>query len=150
MPSSIRVRAAAASRSAGFSSGNTASRIWLGVIRPRPAASNSSSSLATANRSSAGRSDTPESARPALAKVCSTAVRPSLPNSSRSVWRMWRRIAERARPVTVSERQSAGMTGAGPVITCTTSPLLSGVRSGFRSPLIFTPMAVSPTSVWTA
>ena len=60
------------------------------------------------------------------------------------------RMAERARPVTVSERQSAGACDFGPRTTSTTSPLVSSVRRGLSSPLTFTPTQVSPTSVWTA
>ncbi len=59
-------------------------------------------------------------------------------------------MAERARPVTVSERQSGADTGLGPRITSTTSPFCSTVRSGRSSPLTFTPTVVSPMSVWTA
>ena len=40
-------------------------------------------------------------------------ARPRRVNSSFSVWRMWRRMAERARPVTVSERQSGGTSRLG-------------------------------------
>ncbi len=87
---------------------------------------------------------------PAASKVWSTVARPRRVNSSFSVWRMWRRMAERARPVTVIERQSGGTTGLPPRITSTTSPFWRTVRKGFSSPLIFTPMVVSPMSVWTA
>jgi hypothetical protein len=37
-----------------------------------------------------------------------------------------------------------------PRITSTTSPFCRPVRSGFSSPLIFTPMQVSPMSVCSA
>ena len=63
---------------------------------------------------------------------------------------MWRRMAERARPVTVSERQSTGISRLAPRMISTTSPFCSWVRIGLSSPLILAPTAVSPTSVWTA
>ncbi|MNT99055.1 hypothetical protein D3C72_2418000 [compost metagenome] len=63
---------------------------------------------------------------------------------------MWRRIAERARPVTVRLRQSVGTSRLVPRMISTTSPFCNAVRIGFSSPLILTPTAVSPTSVWTA
>ena len=149
-PSSMRTRAEAATRSLSFKPGNTLSSTWVACTRPRPTCSNSSSSLGWAKRSSAGRSDTPARSRSALAKAWSTAARPSRTNSSRSVRRMWRRMAERARPVRVSERQFAGTAGLWPRITSTTSPLDRGVRSGRSSPLILAPTVVSPTSVCTA
>ena len=63
---------------------------------------------------------------------------------------MWRRIADRARPVTVRDRQSAGISRLAPRMISTTSPFCSWVRIGFSSPLTFTPTAESPTPVWTA
>ena len=52
-----------------------------------------------------------------------------------------KRMAARALPVTVRFSQSVGTRGLAPRITSTTSPLVSGVRSGLSSPLIFTPTA---------
>jgi len=113
-------------------------------------ASNNSSSAATPNLSKAGRNETAARDLPARSSVWSMEARPRRMNSSFSVWRMWRRMAERARPVMASERHSGCAVGVGPRITSTTSPLVSGMRKGRSSPLIFTPTVVSPMSEWTA
>jgi hypothetical protein len=59
-------------------------------------------------------------------------------------------MAERARPVTVSERHSGQAMGLAPRTISTTSPFCKVVRRGRNSPLILAPTVVSPTSVWTA
>jgi hypothetical protein len=60
--------------------------------------------------------------RPIREKAWAIEALPKRTYSSRSVCRRCRRIADRARPVTVSDRQSGGTTGFAPRITSTTSP----------------------------
>ncbi len=82
--------------------------------------------------------------------ACSMEILPLRANSSRSAWRSRRRIAERARPVMVSDCQSWGAEPWEPRMISTTSPFCRMVLSGFSSPLILAPTALSPIEVCTA
>jgi hypothetical protein len=88
--------------------------------------------------------------RPALWNACSIEILPMRAASSRSACRSRRRIAERARPVMVSDCQSSGADIWGPRMISTTSPFCRMVLSGFSSPLILAPTALSPIEVCTA
>ncbi len=113
-PRCLRRAAALALARSPSGPGRRASSTWPGVTRPRPTASKSSvlggggEPLERRPQRDARACDLP-----ARSKVWSIEARPRRMNSSFSVWRMWRRIAERARPVTASERQSGCAGGLG-------------------------------------
>ena len=107
--------------------------------------------VAAAKRSSAGRSETSASDLPARSKRLLHRG-PAEPRELLLLGRADVAADGRAGAAGDGERAPVGgrRRASAPRITSTTSPFCSAVRSGLSSPLIFTPMAVSPTSVWTA
>ena len=87
---------------------------------------------------------------PSARKAWDSSFSPSSTDSVCAMVLRWWRILERARPVRTKPSHAGLGADTGAVMTSTTSPFLSSVRSGTWSPLMRAAMAWSPTRLWMA